>query len=301
MGGAKTHEKQIECSPRYMPFSSWQTWFTYIEEGTFVTFLPCIYGVTLGLSRQPASQRFQYIEGTRVALRILLADRNIATQNIGMKILVAAGHDVVTVSNGPAAIRSIGECAPEVLLLDVYLPGYGGIEICERVKAKPDIATVSVLLTFGRMEPFSAAECTKAKADGFITKPFEAGKLIAAIEQLKGSGHPAESAISRRPEVEKLGGQPASRGGAAKLQVSDAAIETSESVGQSAARLRLTTAPTAQESTVTASAVIPARASLQQQGGERCDVCGYVNQEHAFVCQKCDVPLPSSVVSFRCT
>jgi hypothetical protein len=43
----------------------------------------------------------------------------------------------------------------------------------------------------------------------------------------------------------------------------------------------------------------PPSSVSQQPGTETCDVCGYVNRGHAFVCEQCDVPLPSSVLSFK--
>jgi hypothetical protein len=153
------------------------------------------------------------------------------------------------------------------------------------------------------MEPFLVAECIKAKADGFITKPYEAGELIATIEKLAERALPTVAAMSRRLDVPKLGNlahYPSSKGETAKLHVSDGAIETTERVAQLAAFSLLTAAPAVHESNVAAPAVTSPYASLRQQGREVCDVCGYVNKEHAFACQKCDVPLPSSVMSFHC-
>ncbi len=202
-----------------------------------------------------------------MALKILLAENNITVQKMGMNILTAAGHDVVTVSNGLAAIKSMTQSHPDVLLLDVYLPGYSGIEICEKVKAAPEMAHVSVLLTAGKIQPFRAEESIGAKADGFITKPFEAGELIATIEKLVERAHPET-------------------------------LETIERVDQLPARSRLTAAvPSVQNSDVAASAGTSGSKSLLRQGEELCDVCGYVNRDHAFACRICDVPLPSSVMS----
>lgn len=217
-----------------------------------------------------------------MALRILLADNNIATQKMGMKILAAAGHDVFTVSNGVAAIKRIVEFHPEVLMLDAHLPGHDGIEICEKVKSMPDMAGVAILLTVGKMEPLPAAEGINAKADGFITKPFEAGELITTIEKLAERVHPSDARISPHFDVPKLS-QSAYRHTLVARPV--------EQIAQAA--------PRARESNMAALAETSSLAPLRQQDGEVCDVCGYVNQEHTFACQKCDVPLPSSVRSFR--
>lgn len=134
-------------------------------------------------------------------LTILLADGNTTAQNLGKRILTHAGYDVVTVSNGIAAAKKIAELHPDVALLGVYLPGYTGIEICEKMKAAPETAHIPVLLTVGKMEPFHAEDGIKVKADGVILKPFEAEDLIAVVGILT-RGVPAGTrgtAPARRP------------------------------------------------------------------------------------------------------
>lgn len=235
-----------------------------------------------------------------MALRILIAENNITAQKMGMKILTAAGHDVVTVSNGLAAIKRMAESHPDILLLDVYLPGYGGVEICEKVKATPEMAHISVLLTAGRIEPFRAAEGIKARADGFIPKPFEAGELIAAVGKLGGRAHPEEAGEELHGAVPKLGNSGPQASGKKKtteLQLSCVILETFEHIDQLAARSGQTAAPPIYESDEAAPVETSGSVSMRLQGEEVCDVCGYVNRGHAFVCRKCDVPLPSSVMS----
>ena len=72
-----------------------------------------------------------------MALKILLADDSMTAQNMGKKILVDAGYEVIAVSNGAAAIKKIAEHKPDIIILDIYMPGYTGLEVCERVKNAP--------------------------------------------------------------------------------------------------------------------------------------------------------------------
>ena len=67
-----------------------------------------------------------------VSLKVLLADDNITAQRMGCKILSDAGYSVVPVSNGAAAVKKIASEKPELIILDVYMPGYTGLEVCER-------------------------------------------------------------------------------------------------------------------------------------------------------------------------
>ncbi|MBV9146866.1 MAG: response regulator [Acidobacteria bacterium] len=119
-----------------------------------------------------------------MGIKILLADDSVTAQNMGKKILSEAGHDVVTVSNGAAAAKKIAELKPEVVLLDVFMPGYSGLELCEKLRNASETAKIPVLLTVGKLEPYSPAEGARVKADGVIIKPFEAGDLTAAVERL---------------------------------------------------------------------------------------------------------------------
>ena len=116
-----------------------------------------------------------------MALKILLADDSMTAQNMGKKILADAGYDVVTVSNGAAAIKKIAELQPDILVLDVYMPGYSGVEVCAKIKAAAETAHTPVLLTVGKLEPFRPEEGLKVKADGLIIKPFEATDLITVV------------------------------------------------------------------------------------------------------------------------
>jgi CheY-like chemotaxis protein len=107
-----------------------------------------------------------------LARKILLADDSVTAQNMGRKILADAGYDVVTVNNGSAALKKITELKPDLIVLDVYMPGYSGLEVCQRLKDSDETAHIPVLLTVGKLEPFKADEARRVKADAHIVKPF---------------------------------------------------------------------------------------------------------------------------------
>ncbi len=119
-----------------------------------------------------------------MAQKILLADDSMTAQNMGKKILAEGGYEVVTVSNGAAAVKKIAEQRPELAILDVYMPGYSGLEVCERLRAALATAKLPVLLTVGKLEPFQPEEGKRVKADGLLIKPFEASDLLAAVKVL---------------------------------------------------------------------------------------------------------------------
>ncbi len=222
-----------------------------------------------------------------MGLTVLLADGSIASQNSAKKILTDAGYEVVAVSNGLAADHKISELHPEIALLDVYMPGYSGLEVCERAKAAPQTAQMPVLLTVGRMEAFRAEDGIKVRADGVITKPFEAKDLLATIGRLVQSQDQPGPAIL-------VGQEPVSGESAGNGQSRPQDAPKRATMAESPRPIREATQPVRHEP----AAQPDMRASAgSSQGGQVCDVCGAVNAEHALVCHQCDVPLPSSLPS----
>src|SRR6478609_2088883 len=120
-----------------------------------------------------------------VSLRILFADDSMTAQNMGKKILSEAGYDVVAVSNGAAAVKKIAEQKPDIIILDVYMPGYSGLEVCEKVRGSLDTLKTPVLLTVGKLEPYKPEDANRVKADGVIIKPFEASDLLAIVKKFE--------------------------------------------------------------------------------------------------------------------
>ncbi len=120
-----------------------------------------------------------------MARKILLADDSVTAQNMGRKILADAGYEVIAVNNGSAALKKIAELKPDLVILDVYMPGYSGLEVCQRLKESQETARIPVLLSVGKLEPFKPEEAQRVRADGYIVKPFEASELLSALSKLE--------------------------------------------------------------------------------------------------------------------
>jgi CheY-like chemotaxis protein len=164
-----------------------------------------------------------------LARKILLADDSVTAQNMGRKILTDAGYEVVTVNNGSAALKKIAESKPDLIVLDVYMPGYSGLEVCQRIKENRETARIPVLLTVGKLEPFKPEEARRARADAFVVKPFEASELLSALTKLEDKVIPqaepykqgrfakAIASVDTEPEGEKFGDKDA--GWKARLRI----------------------------------------------------------------------------------
>lgn len=141
-----------------------------------------------------------------MARKILLADDSVTAQNMGRKILTEAGYEVITVNNGSAALKRITEQKPDVIVLDVYMPGYGGLEVCHRLKENPETARIPVLLTVGKLEPFKVEEARRVRADMHIIKPFDTSELLSAVAKLE-DRIVAQAEMPKKGRFAKPGGE----------------------------------------------------------------------------------------------
>jgi CheY-like chemotaxis protein len=148
--------------------------------------------------------------------RILLADDSPHAQRMGERILRDEGFEVVSLTDGNAALMRLGDVDPDLILADVFLPGKSGLELCRHVKSEPRFKHVRVVLTAGLLEPFDESEAKRAGCDAILKKPFEASKVVSTIDPLvkeaqlaRGqtgeSTAAASTGASSMPEVVNLG------------------------------------------------------------------------------------------------
>jgi len=116
--------------------------------------------------------------------RILLADDSPHAQRMGERILREEGFEVVSLTDGSAALLRLADVDPDLILADVFLPGKSGFELCRYVKNEPRFKHVRVVLTAGLLEPFDEEEAKRAGCDAILKKPFEASRVVATIEPL---------------------------------------------------------------------------------------------------------------------
>ncbi|MCI0354111.1 MAG: response regulator, partial [Acidobacteria bacterium] len=118
-------------------------------------------------------------------LRILLADDSTTAQKMGEKFLEGAGHEVIAVSNGAQALKKIKAERLDLAVLDIFMPGYSGLEVCEKIRAVPETANLAVILTVGKMEHHNPEDAQRVRAEGVIIKPFEEKDLLAAVKKIE--------------------------------------------------------------------------------------------------------------------
>ena len=98
--------------------------------------------------------------------------------------LEAAGYDVDTAVRGDEAEVKVREDLPDLVLLDWMLPGLSGIELCRRLRAKPESARLPVIMLTARGEEGERVRGLATGADDYIVKPFSVPELMARIASL---------------------------------------------------------------------------------------------------------------------
>lgn len=110
--------------------------------------------------------------------------------------LEAEGYDVVRAWDGPGAVASFTEHDPDLVVLDVMLPGFDGHEVCRRIQA---VRPVPVIMLTARAEESDVLVGLGVGADDYLTKPFRMRELVARIGALLRRVERAAELVGRRP------------------------------------------------------------------------------------------------------
>src|SRR6185369_8756942 len=119
-----------------------------------------------------------------MSIKILLADDRINIQKVVGIIFGGEEYSLTVVDNGKAAVEKAREINPDVLLIDALMPGMSGYEVCEAVRATPELKTKPILLLTGSFEPFDETKAKSCGADDFLAKPFESQQIVTKVKEL---------------------------------------------------------------------------------------------------------------------
>jgi adenylate cyclase len=120
---------------------------------------------------------------TAAGARVLVVDDKPANVRLLEAILVPHGYDVETADSGEAALRSIADRRPDLVLLDILMPGIDGYEVCRRIRAQPETAYLPVVMVTASGDE-QKVQALRAGADDFLTKPIDRQELLARVASL---------------------------------------------------------------------------------------------------------------------
>ncbi len=112
---------------------------------------------------------------------ILIIDDTRDNLRLLTQILTQRGYKVLATSDGEQALEAAATIAPDLILLDIMMPGMDGYTVCERLKARPETAHIPVIFISALNEPLDKVKAFTAGGVDYLTKPFQVEEILARV------------------------------------------------------------------------------------------------------------------------
>jgi len=116
-----------------------------------------------------------------ISKRILIVEDDPSVLRATSYILEKEGYEVISAQNGLEGLKKARESNPDLLLLDVMLPGIDGFEICHSLRGEPKTADLPILMFSAKGQESDKATGLKVGADEYITKPVDREVLLSKV------------------------------------------------------------------------------------------------------------------------
>lgn len=116
--------------------------------------------------------------------KVLVVDDHPSSRMTAVALLSVEGYEVLEADSGPAALARVVECNPDLILLDVMMPGMDGFEVCRRLKQDDATRLIPVVFITALNDRRSLIMGIEAGGDDFLTKPFDRLELCARVRSL---------------------------------------------------------------------------------------------------------------------
>jgi twitching motility two-component system response regulator PilH len=113
---------------------------------------------------------------------VLIVDDSPTEQHIFCKALERHGHDTVVASDGEEAIATAEQVQPEVIVMDVVMPGMNGFQATRKLSKNPATQSIPVVIVSGKGQETDRIWGLRQGASQYLVKPVEANELVAAVE-----------------------------------------------------------------------------------------------------------------------
>jgi len=116
--------------------------------------------------------------------KILIADDERALRLLIAGTLEVGDYNIQEADNGIQALDLVKRERPDLIILDVMMPGMTGYEVCKRIKTNPDIADTKVLILTAKGQQSDEEAAWEALADFYLAKPFSPMELLFMVEEV---------------------------------------------------------------------------------------------------------------------
>ncbi len=118
--------------------------------------------------------------------KILLIEDNPQNRYLASFLLEKRGHEVVHAETGPDGLNKAAEIAPDLILLDIQLPGMDGHAVAGRLKSDPDLKAIPIVAVTSYAMTGDRERCIAAGAEGYIEKPIDPETFVDEVERFIG-------------------------------------------------------------------------------------------------------------------
>lgn len=115
--------------------------------------------------------------------RILLIEDNAQNLYISRFLLEARGHEVVQAETGPVGVELASQVVPDLILLDIQLPGMDGHAVARAIKSDPRLSAIPIVAVTSYAMVGDREKCLAAGAQGYIEKPIDPDTFVAEVER----------------------------------------------------------------------------------------------------------------------
>lgn len=115
---------------------------------------------------------------------ILIVDDDVTMTELLKTLLNMEGHTTTAVNDSTKAIQVAGSVEPDLITLDLMMPGLSGFDLCEQLHQNPKFAHIPIIIVSARDDTESKGRAMKAGAKDYVTKPFDADELMQKIQEL---------------------------------------------------------------------------------------------------------------------
>ena len=119
---------------------------------------------------------------TTLAVRILVVDDTPANVELLVRMLASRGYVSEAAGSGAEALAAVRNEAPDLILLDINMPGMDGFEVCRQLKSDPTLRDIPVLFISAQHESSDKVRAFQLGAVDYVTKPFQLVEVFARIE-----------------------------------------------------------------------------------------------------------------------
>ncbi len=119
--------------------------------------------------------------------RILVIEDQEDNRRILRDLLASAGFEIIEALTGEEGVSLAESQAPDLILMDIQLPGFDGYEATRRIKANPALRRIPIIAVTSYALSGDDAKAFAAGCDDYVTKPFSPRKLLAKVQELLGS------------------------------------------------------------------------------------------------------------------